>query len=72
MVWAAREGSETQGHHFAAVLLLQLESRFQSVRIGLVDLVGEIVFHNPAARGGDLQLRIPRRNLFDGYQNFHT
>src|ERR1035437_8823865 len=33
---------------------------------------GEVVHvRNPEAGGRDLQLRVPRRNLFNGYQNLH-
>ncbi len=68
---AGARGSETEGDHFPAVLLLQLETLFQGVCVRLVDLIGEILFRNPAGGGGDLQLRVPSRNLFDRYQNLH-
>ena len=68
---AGARGSETERDHFSAVLLLQLETLFQGVCVGLIDLIGEILFRNPAGGGGDLQLRVPSRNLFDRYQNLH-
>ncbi len=64
-------GTEAQGDHFSAVLFLQLKALFESVCIGLVDLVREILFVNPLARRGDPQLRIASRNLLDRNHDFH-
>ena len=66
---AGRPG--TQGHYLAAMLFLELQARFQSVGIGLIDLEGQIPLINPFPRGGNPQLRITSRNLLDGDDDLH-
>ena len=72
MVCASALRAGAQRHHFAAVLLLELQAGFQRVSVRLVDLVAEIGFLDPLARGGDPQLRIARGNLLDGNDDFHN
>ncbi len=58
--------------HFAAMLLFQLQSRFERVRVRLIDLISQVGLFDPLARARDAQLRIARRDLLDGDDNFHN
>ena len=72
MVCAGALRAGAQHDHLAAVLFLELQRRFQRVGVRLVDLVSQVGFLDPLARGGDAQLRIARGNLLDGDDDLHT
>ncbi len=59
-------------NHFAAVFFLELQRRFQGVRVGLVDFVAEIGVLNPAVGRVKTQRRIAGRNLLERNQDFHV
>jgi len=66
---ALRTGA--QGDDLSTVLFLKLQPGLQCVGIGLIDFVSQVGFFDPLALGGDAQLRIARRNLLDGDDDFH-
>ena len=57
-------------HYFAGVLFLLPQRFFQRVRVGLIDLVGN-VFADPGARLVQFEGRIFLRNLLHANQDFH-
>ena len=64
--------SAAQNHHLAAVLLFELETFFQRVGVGLIDLVAQLVLGDPEPGRVDPQGRVTRGNLLDGHHNLHT
>ncbi len=64
-------GSGAQGDHLSAVLFFQLQGFFQGIGVRLIDLVGNVAFLDPLARGCDFKLRIASGNLLDRNDYFH-
>jgi hypothetical protein len=53
------------------MLFLQPQRFFEREGIRLIDFEAEIVLLNPAAARVDAKLRVARRDLLDGDQDFH-
>jgi hypothetical protein len=64
-----RSGAEH--NHFAAVLFLEQQGRFQRVRVRLIDLKAEILFRKPLAARINVDAGIPHGNLLHRHYDFH-
>src|ERR1051326_561858 len=64
-------GAKRKRHDFAAVLLFQLQRRFQCISVRLVDLVSQITVLDPGLLFIDTEDRIVFRYLFKADDDIH-